>query len=117
MPFTVDDLLKQIETFHLMPGQDFAAMKARWLRPGRKEVEDPARFCEWLRENDYLTRFVLSALARGKADQLTLDQYRLTDLLRTGAQAGHFLAADPTDRAVCVQVVSPAVAQDPAWSE
>src|SRR5437660_6581366 len=34
MPVTVDDLLAQIEELHLMPSTDFAAMKARWQRPG-----------------------------------------------------------------------------------
>ena len=85
MPFTVEDLLGQIDEFHLMSPQDFATMKSRWVRPGRKEVEDAPRFCEWLRVNGYLTEFVLSALTRGKADRLTLNQYRLTDLLRAGA--------------------------------
>jgi hypothetical protein len=85
MPFSVEDLLGQIEQFRLISPQDFAIMKSRWVRPGRKEVEDADRLCVWLYVNGYLTEFVLSALTRGKADRLTLNQYRLTDLLRAGA--------------------------------
>jgi twitching motility protein PilT len=115
IPATAEDLLKQIEEYHLMSPKDFGAMKARWVRPGRKEVQDAARFREWLRVNDCLTDFVLSALMRGKADLLSLNQYRLTDLVRTGVQAGDFRATDPLDRVLRLQVVSPALAEDPAW--
>src|SRR5262249_31934322 len=115
MPVVVEDLLSQLENLQLMPAEDLAAVKARWFRSGRKEAEDPTRFCEWLRVNDYLTEFVISALARGKADRLTLNQYRLIDQLRAGAQAGDFLATDPLDQVVRVQIVSPRVAQGAGW--
>lgn len=117
MQLQTDDLLRQIEEFHLMSDKDIATVKLRWFRQGRKDVQQAARFCEWLRANNYLTEFVLSALGRRKADLLTLNQYRLTDVVRTGAQAGDFLALDPTDRVLRVQIVSPSVAQEPAWFE
>jgi twitching motility protein PilT len=117
MQGSAEDLLAQIEELHLMPAKDIEAVKSRWFKPGRKEAQDAAKFCDWLRVNDYLTDFVLSALARGKADLLTLNQYRLTDLLRTGAQAGDFLATDPLDRSLRLQVVSSTVATDPDRAE
>ena len=117
MQVTVDDLLGQIEKLQLMPAKELSAMKGRWFRPGRQEVDDATRFCEWLRVNDYMTEFVISVLARGKADWLILNQYRLTDLLRAGSQAGDFLATDPVDRVLRLQIVSPSAGQGPAWYE
>jgi twitching motility protein PilT len=117
MPLTVEQLLGQIEKNHLMTLKDVAAVKERWFRPERKEVQNAARFCDWLRVNDYLTEFVLTALTRDKADQLTLNQYRLTDLVRTGPEAGDFLATDPMDQVLRVQIVAPAVTQRPGWFE
>jgi twitching motility protein PilT len=111
---TVDDLCEQIERLHLMSSEDTAALKARWFQPGRKEVQDAGRFCEWLRANDYVTEFVLSAVCSGKSARLTLNQYRLTDQLRSGGEAGDFLATDPLDHVVRVAIVAPAVAQDAA---
>jgi twitching motility protein PilT len=111
MNLTVDDLIGQIEKNHLIPQRDLEALRGRWFRPGRKEVRDAARFCEWLQVNDYLTEFVLSALSSGRADRLTLNQYRLTDIL----PGGDFLAVDPVDRVVRVQIVSPAVIDGSAW--
>jgi twitching motility protein PilT len=117
MQVTVEDLLSQIEKLQLMPAKDLDAMKGRWFRPGRQEVRDATRFCDWLRVNDYMTEFVISVLARGKADWLILNQYRLTDLLRTGAQAGDYSATDPLDRVLRVQIVSHGAGQGPAWYE
>src|SRR6516165_2507709 len=117
MQRSAEDLLKQIEDLHLMSAKDIELVKSRWFRPGRKEIQDAARFGDWLRVNDYLTDFVLSALTRGKADRLTLNQYRLTDMLRTGAQAGDFRATDPLDRILRLQIVSPAVTMDSARAE
>jgi twitching motility protein PilT len=117
MNLTIEDLLEQIEKNHLMSQKDLEALRSRWFRPGRKEVHDAARFCDWLHVNDYLTEFVLSALSSGKADRLTLNQYRLTDFVAEGPQAGDFLATDPLDRALRVQIVAPAVIQGPAWLE
>src|SRR5438132_883702 len=117
MQVTVDDLLSQIEKLQLMPAKDLEAMEGRWFRPGRQEVNDATRFCDWLRVNDYMTEFVISVLARGKADWLVWNQYRLTDQLRTGAQAGDYLATDPLDRVLRPQIGSPSAHQGPAWYE
>jgi twitching motility protein PilT len=110
MQGSAEDLLKQIEELQLISAKELEAVQSRWFRAGRKEVQDAARFCDWLRVNGYLTDFVLSALTRGKARLLTLNQYRLTDLLRTGAQAGDYRATDPLDRSLRLQIVSPALA-------
>src|SRR5262249_6518576 len=92
-------------------------MRARWFRPGRKEQADAARFCEWLRVNGYMTEFAISVLARGKADRLILNQYRITDLVRSGAQAGDFLATDPLDRVLRLQIIAAPEGRRPAWYE
>ncbi len=57
---------------------------------------------------------VLSALAAGRADRLILNKYRLVDRLTAGPEAGDFLAVDPLDRRVHIQIVAPAVAHEPA---
>jgi twitching motility protein PilT len=115
MKATVEELLGQIEHLHLLSREDFAAMRARWFRPGRKDVQDAARLSEWLRVNGFVTEFTLSALSNDTAGRLTLNQYRLSDQLRSGAAAGDFLATDPLNRVLRVQIVAPALARDPAW--
>src|SRR6516225_3575279 len=113
MPRTVEDLLGQMERHLLMPSKDLEALQSRWFRPGRKGAQDANQFAEWLRVNNFLTPFALTALMQGKADQLTLNQYRLTDMLRAGPDTTDFLATDPLDRSLRVQIVAPAIAQEP----
>jgi twitching motility protein PilT len=117
MSSSAEQLFTQIEKLHLISPKDIEAVQSRWFRPGRKEVQDADRFCDWLRVNDYVTDFVLSALTRGKADKLILNQYRLTDVVRTSERTSDFLATDPLDRSLRLQVVSPAVARDPDRAE
>jgi twitching motility protein PilT len=117
MPSTVEDLFGQIEKHHLMPPADLQRMRTRWLRPGRPGVDDVARLSEWLRVNNYFSEFVIAALARGHAPQLTLNQYRLTDVVHDGAQEGDLLAVDPVDRIVRLQIVSSRAVRDSAWFE
>ncbi len=74
MNLTVENLIGQIENHHLMSQKDLQALRGRWFRPERKEVQDAARFGDWLHVNHYLSEFVLAALSNGKADGLTLNQ-------------------------------------------
>src|SRR5262249_31270314 len=117
MQLTVEDLLGQIEQHHLMSPKDVPAVRARWFRPERKDAQDAGRFCDWLRVNNYLSEFVLAALTRGKADQLALNQYRLTDQLRSGPEAGDLLATDPLERVLRMQVVATEATQGAGWFE
>ena len=117
MSSSAEQLFTQIEKLHLISPKDIEAVQSRWFRPGRKEVQDADRFCDWLRVNGYATDFVLSALRRGRADKLILNQYRLTDVLHTRQRTCDFLATDPLDRSLRLQVVSPAVARDPDRAE
>jgi twitching motility protein PilT len=117
MQTSVEDLFSQIDKHHLMPAAEVQSMRARWFRPGRPGITDVDRLTEWLRVNEYLSGFVISALSQGKAGQLTLNQYRVTDIIHGGAQDGDLLAVDPVDQVVRLQIVSPRAAQVPSWFE
>lgn len=112
MQQTADDLVKQIETFHLLSPTEVAALRTKWFLAERAEQHDAARFCDWLRANHSLSDFVLSALSRGQANRLALNKYRLIDRLQSGPEAGDYLAADPADRHVHLQIIAPSVAHD-----
>lgn len=111
---TVEQLCGEIERLQLMSSKDSTAMKSRWFRPERKDAADPNKFCQWLLANHYLTEFVVRMLGSGKANQLMLDQYRIRDQVRTGPLTGAYLATDPLDRLVLIQVLSSTVTHDPA---
>jgi hypothetical protein len=111
---TVEEICKLIEQYKLMSSNHYATMRTRWFRPDRKEVADVERFKNWLVLNRYLTEFVAKVLSGRKSDQLVLNQYRLQDQLISGAMAGAYLALDPIDRTVAIEVLSANSASDPA---
>jgi serine/threonine protein kinase len=111
---SVEEVCQLIEQYRLMSSKDYAAMRARWFRPERKEVASTEEFRKWLVVNHYLTDFVAKVLLGRKSAQLVLNQYRLQDHLISGPMAGAYLALDALDRPVAVEVLSAASASDPA---
>jgi serine/threonine protein kinase len=103
---SVEEIIASIERYQLMSSKDLAAMRARWFRPDRKDAADPEQFRKWLVLNHYLTEFVAKVLSGRKSDQLVLNQYRLTDQMISGPMAGAYLAIDPLDRRVAIEVLS-----------
>jgi serine/threonine-protein kinase len=111
---TVEVTCQLIEKYKLMSSKDYAAMRARWFRPGRQDVDDPEAFRKWLVFNRYLTGFVAKVLAGRKSDQLVLNQYRLQDQMISGPMAGAYLALDALDRQVAIEVLSSKSVKDSA---
>src|SRR4029077_17669530 len=109
---SVEEIIQAIERYQLMSSKDLAAMRARWFRPDRKEVADAEQFRKWLVLNKYVTDFVAKVLSGRKSDQLVLNQYRLVDQMISGPMAGAYLAIDPLDRHVAVEVLSAASVAD-----
>lgn len=103
---TVQDICAAIAEHRLMSSKDFAAMRARWGRPGRQGADDPQRFLRWLVANRYVTEFVAQTLGAGKANDLVLNQFRVIDRLASGPMAGTYLAADPLDRHVAIEMLA-----------
>src|ERR1700722_570335 len=103
---TVEEICQSIEHYRLMSSKDYAAMRARWFRPGRNEVADAEQFRKWAVLNKYLTDFLAKVLSGRKSDQLVLNQYRLQDQMIDGPMAGAYLAIDPLDRPVAIEVLS-----------
>ena len=103
---SVEEICQSIQGYQLMSSKDYETMRKRWLRADRKEVADPEQFRKWLVLNRYLTDFVAKVLSGRKSDQLVLNQYRLQDQLISGPMAGAYLAIDPLERHVAIEVLS-----------
>jgi hypothetical protein len=109
-----EEITALIERYRLVSSKDLAALRARWFRPERKEAADAEQFRRWLVANRYLTDFVAKVLSGRKSDQLVLNQYRLQDQMISGPMAGAYLAVDPLDRRVAIEVLSSRCAADKA---
>jgi serine/threonine protein kinase len=113
MTSSVEQLCDKIAERRLLSSADLSRLRARWFRPNRAEVNDVDKFAQWLTVNGYLTAFAVRMLRSGKADLLRLNQYQLLDHLVSGPFAGAYLAVDPLQRHVVLEVLAANRAADP----
>ncbi len=113
MTSSVEQLCEKIAERRLLSSADLSRLRARWFRPGRADVNNVDTFAHWLTVNNYLTPFAVRMLRNGKADLLRLNQYQLTDHLVSGPFAGAYLALDPLQRQVVLEILSAERAADP----
>lgn len=113
MTSSVEQLCDQIAERRLLSSADLSRLRARWFGPNRADVNDVDKFAQWLTVNGYLTAFAVRMLRSGKADLLRLNQYQLLDHLVTGPFAGAYLASDPLQRHVVLEVLATEKAADP----
>src|SRR5262245_53347044 len=109
---SVEDYLRLIGQYQLLSPDDLASMKARWYRPGRTNAADAGPFRKWLVLNHYLSEFALGVLDGEHPEFLVLNQYRLHDQCKTGGFAGSYLAADPEQRPVAIQILAASAVAD-----
>jgi hypothetical protein len=114
MSSSVEQLCDKIAERRLLSAADLTGLRARWFRPNRADVNDVEKFARWLTVNNYLTDFAVRMLRSGKADLLRLNQYQLLDHLASGPFAGAYLAVDPLQRHVILEVLAKEKAADPA---
>ncbi len=113
MTSSVEQLYDKISERRLLSSADLTGLRARWFRPNRADVNDVDKFAHWLTVNGYLTAFAVRMLRSGKADLLRLNQYQLMDHLTSGPFAGAYLASDPLQRHVVLEVLAAERAADP----
>src|SRR5579862_7434385 len=111
---SIEEVCEAIERYQLMSSKDFAAMRVRWYRPEKKRPTDLRLFHKWLVMNRYVTDFAVKVVSGNKSDQLVLNQYRLIDQLTAGPMKGAYLAIDPLDRRVAIEVLSASSSADRA---
>jgi serine/threonine-protein kinase len=114
MSHDVETLLQEMEDCQLLSSSDLARVRSRWFHPDRKEAYDADKFGQWLVVNEFLTPFALSILREGQAGRLRLNQYRVQDQVTTPPQAGAYLATDPLQRTVLVDILARTTADKPA---
>jgi len=105
MTLSVEQLCQSVADHRLLPSAELSRLRARWFQAKRADVNDVNKFGQWLSVNNYLTAFTFRMLRDGKADLLRLNQYQLTDHPGSGPFAGAYLALDPLQRQVVVEVL------------
>lgn len=110
---SIEQICEEIAQRRLLSSTDLAQLRTRWFQPKRADAHDVEQFGRWLSVNGYLTAFAFRMLRDGKADLLHLNQYQLTDHLTGGPFAGAYLALDPLQRSVVLEVLAADRAANP----
>jgi hypothetical protein len=103
---TVEQICDTITRVQLMPSAELSRLRTRWFRPDRADAANLDRFGQWLTVNGYLSAFAFRMLRAGAGDLLRMNQYQLVDHLTSGPFAGSYLAADPVQRRVVLDVLA-----------
>ena len=103
---TADELLRTLRTHDLLRPEQLAALPDTCT-----DARDLARE---LHRRNWLTRFQLAMVLHGRADQLTLGQYRLLDRLGAGGMGEVYKATQQRlQRVVALKVVKPELLKNP----
>jgi hypothetical protein len=103
---TAEQLCDAMAERRLISAADLTRLRARWFRPDRADAANLDRFGQWLTVNGYLSAFAFRMLRSGAGDLLRLNQYQLVDHLTSGPFAGSYLAVDPVQRRVVLDVLA-----------
>ncbi|MHB1426441.1 MAG: serine/threonine protein kinase [Gemmataceae bacterium] len=113
MTSSVEQFCDTLTERRLLSTAELTRMRTRWFKPNRADVNELDKFGHWLIVNSYLSDFSFRMLRAGKADLLRLNQYQLIDHLASGPFAGAYLAVDPLQRRVVLEVLSAEMAAKP----
>src|SRR5437867_3800044 len=95
MALTVEAMCDALLLSGIMSSDDVASLKQRWFKPNRADAQDADKFTKWLVMNQYLTELQATMLAKGQADNLFLNQYKMLDKIGKGRMAGIYRGSDP----------------------
>jgi serine/threonine protein kinase len=101
-----------MERLQFLTSAEMNAIRERWFRPDRQEIDNPDKFCQWLVLNGYVSDFVARAFLSGKIELLVFNGYKLRDRIAGGPMNGSYLATDSLGRWVALDILAPAQASD-----
>jgi serine/threonine protein kinase len=112
MSSSVEKLCNQVARCNLLDVEAVRALRERW-RTEARDVDDTGQFSKWLVKNKVLTEFQAGMLARGFADLLILNQYKLIERIGQGRMAGVYKASHQLGQIVAIKVLPPSKAEQP----
>jgi serine/threonine protein kinase len=113
MEATVESLCTALVRSRLLTPDAVRGLYQRWLRELKELAPDAAAFSRWLVANQFASEFQIGVLARGRGDQLFLNQYKLIDRVGRGRMAGVYKAVHNLGQVVAIKVLPPSSARDP----
>jgi serine/threonine protein kinase len=110
---SVEAICNQLARSNLLAPDAVRTIHKRWKNEAQGNAGDTERFSKWLVSNGFLTDFQVGVLARGFADLLFLDDYKLIERIGQGRMAGVYKAIHKFGQVVAVKVLPASRAKHP----
>lgn len=113
MELSVQNVYGLLIRSRLLSLDDAKKMYERWQAEAKDAATNAGRFARWMVENQYVTEYQASLLARGHADCFFLNQYKVLDRLGKGRMAGVYKAVHNLGQVVAIKILPPSRAREP----
>jgi serine/threonine protein kinase len=115
MQYTVENICGFLIRSRLLNPEEVKTMYARWVVDAKDDPRNLAAFMKWLVGRHYVTEYQAALLARGRADDFFLNQYRILDRLGRGRMAGVYKAVHQLGQTVAIKVLPPSRSKNPQF--
>ena len=113
----VEQVIQTITEKKLLTSRDVEGAKQRWFVANRTESADVKMFLKWMVLNKFLSEFQAVVLVSGKVSALKIANYKVIEIIKTGAYAGGVKVQNPLGEQFALQFVKDEVIKDPALNK
>ena len=113
----IDQVIQTIIEKKLLTSRDVEGAKQRWFVANRTESTDVKMFLKWMVLNKFLSEFQAMVLVSGKVSALKIANYKVIEIIKTGAYAGGVKVQNPLGEQFALQFVKDEVIKDPAFNK
>lgn len=111
MVATVESFCNDIARGRLLQPDEVRALRNRWQKHAGANAGDLTQFQRWLAANGILTEYQIAVVAKGQAELLFLEQYKLVDRIGRGRMAGVYKAVHNIGTTVAIKILPPSKAR------
>lgn len=114
MDLSVEDLCGLLKRSRLVTSEQVHALYDRWVAEAKERAASTTAFVRWLVQNNFLTEYQSTLLAKGMVDDFFLGEYKILDRLGRGRMAGVYKAQASGGNLVAIKVLPPSRTKIPA---
>src|SRR4051812_17657374 len=107
MDLTVDNLCELLKRSRLVKAEDVPSIYDRWVVDAKDKVASLSHFARWLVQQNLLTDYQASLLAKGMVDDFFLGEYKILDRVGRGRMAGVYKAQRADGNCFAIKVLPP----------